>query len=45
MRRLTPTGDWWMCTKGCKELRCSNLEVEFGWQLMAGRKLILVPHR
>lgn len=38
MHRLTSTGRWWTCT--CGELRCSDPAVEFGWQIMAGRKLV-----
>jgi hypothetical protein len=40
MRRLAPGGHWWMCSNGCKELRSSKPDVEFGWQLMAGRKMV-----
>ena len=40
MTRLAPDGHWWMCTGGCKELRSSDPMVEFGWQLLAGRKLV-----
>lgn len=40
MARLAPGGHWWVCSRGCRELRCSDPDIEFGWQLMAGRKMV-----
>jgi hypothetical protein len=34
MRRLAPTGNWWMCSNGCKELRHGDPERNFGLMLL-----------
>lgn len=34
VRRLTKTGQWWMCSGGCKRLTCTDPEVDRGMALM-----------
>lgn len=39
MNQLVKGGRWFQCHK-CLQLRCSDPQVEFGWQLLHGRKLV-----